>query len=132
MAQRLKRLPGNRPRWQHHGSVIAKPLQHVRHVGLIQHGIGQGGGPGEGLIAPGRELTHQGTVGAGAHKEEVARCVGPGVDRVACRLESQKHLVTLLGGDRLLHLIHDQHQIGAGLIHQLGEGLSQSGAPVFP
>jgi hypothetical protein len=83
-------------------------------------------------MTPGRELTHQGTVGAGAHKEEVARCVGPGVDRVAGRLESQKHLVALLGGDRLLHLIHDQHQIGAGLIHQLGEGLRQSGAPVFP
>ena len=40
--------------------------------------------------------------------------------------------MALLAGDRLLHLIHDQHHIALGLIHHLAEGLRQGGATGCP
>ncbi|MGC6483771.1 MAG: hypothetical protein ACON4T_09465 [Synechococcus sp.] len=43
----------------------------------------------------------------------------------------QQHLVALIGCDRLLHLINDQHHIAAALIHDFRERLSECGATSF-
>ena len=131
MSQGLKAVPGGFFRWQRLHPFGTKPLQHMPHVGLIQHGIGQRGGAGKGLIAPGREFTHQSAVRAGAKKQEMARGFWSGIDRIPCGLEGQQHLVALLGGDRLLHLIDDQHHIAAALIHDFRERLGERDATGF-
>jgi hypothetical protein len=56
----------------------------------------------KGLIAPGRKPTHQSAMGAGAEKR-----TSPGVPGLG--------LIALVGSDRLLHLINDQHHIAAAL-----------------
>jgi hypothetical protein len=40
-------------------------------------------------------------------------------------------LIALVGSDRLLHLINDQHHIAAALINHLRERLSECGATSF-
>ena len=70
-------------------------------------------------------------MGAGAKKQEMARGFWSGSDRIPGGLEGQQHLVALLGGDCLLHLIDDQHHIATALIHDFRERLGERDATGF-
>ena len=66
-----------------------------------------------------------------AHDQQVTRRLRSRVDRVARCLEREHQVAALLGSERLLHFVDDQHHAGLHLVHELGEGLCQGDAALL-
>jgi hypothetical protein len=126
-SKRAKRLRGHRQAGLRGKALGVQALQQVSDVVGVQYRVGDRDrrGAGKGLIAARRQFADQRAVRAGAHEDEMPWRALTRIDRVACGLQCKQHLVAVVGGDGVLDLVDDQHDVAVRLIHDLGECLGQ-------
>ena len=82
----------------------------------------------ERLGAPCRHVRHQRLVRARPDDQQSAGQIGCGVDLVSGRLQGEEHVLAILAGNGLLHLVDDEHDVALGLTDQFDEDFCECDA----